>query len=158
MCYEAKRMTRQDETTALEHTDVLNRLRLRPDAAQKLAGAPYLGNRQHPDESFAAIPWQPTPSRTHPENRRDGGRGNVRCALRGQRGRRARASGLWLTAAMSPTHVPELVSAPSASEASEMACANLCRCTGYGGIQRAISQVYPLLPPTVSIPPPGVEG
>lgn len=44
---------------------------------------------------------------------------------------------------MTLTHLHGQSPQPGAAEATELACGNLCRCTGYGGIQRAIDQVFP---------------
>ncbi|THT98274.1 xanthine dehydrogenase subunit E [Lampropedia puyangensis] len=41
---------------------------------------------------------------------------------------------------------------PNRQEAESMMCGNLCRCTGYGGIRRAIAQLFP----AETLPPPAV--
>lgn len=43
---------------------------------------------------------------------------------------------------MTLTHLHQQQPRPSASEASELLCGHLCRCTGYGGVQRAIEQLF----------------
>lgn len=43
---------------------------------------------------------------------------------------------------MTLTHLHEQVPRPDAAQVGEMACGNLCRCTGYGGITRAIERVF----------------
>lgn len=35
---------------------------------------------------------------------------------------------------------------PTAEEAGEQLCGNLCRCTGYGGIRRAVDALFPAMP------------
>ncbi|MGY4830637.1 (2Fe-2S)-binding protein [Sphaerotilaceae bacterium SBD11-9] len=43
---------------------------------------------------------------------------------------------------MTLTHLHELQPRPSAPEVARLACGNLCRCTGYGGVQRAIERLF----------------
>lgn len=44
---------------------------------------------------------------------------------------------------MTLTHLHSLQPRPSREEAAALACGNLCRCTGYGGLQRTIDQLFP---------------
>ena len=43
---------------------------------------------------------------------------------------------------MTLTHLHRQVPAPSAAQAVELMCGNLCRCTGYGGLTRAIDELF----------------
>ena len=43
---------------------------------------------------------------------------------------------------MTLTHLHQQQPKPSVSEAADLACGNLCRCTGYGGVQRAIERLF----------------
>lgn len=44
---------------------------------------------------------------------------------------------------MTMTHLHGLQPRPTAAEASDLMCGNLCRCTGYGGIRRAVESLFP---------------
>lgn len=44
---------------------------------------------------------------------------------------------------MTMTHLHLRVPRPDAREAVALACGNLCRCTGYGGMRRAIEMLFP---------------
>ena len=43
---------------------------------------------------------------------------------------------------MTMTHLHDLQPRPCAAEAEALMCGNLCRCTGYGGIRRAIGTLF----------------
>lgn len=43
---------------------------------------------------------------------------------------------------MTLTHLHGCTPRPDAAEAAELACGNLCRCTGYGGIARALERLF----------------
>lgn len=43
---------------------------------------------------------------------------------------------------MTLTHLYQQQPRPSAREATELLCGNLCRCTGYGGMQRAVVRLF----------------
>ncbi len=45
----------KDARPPLTHAQLVARMRPRPDAAERLAGAPYLTDRQHPEQLFGAI-------------------------------------------------------------------------------------------------------
>lgn len=45
--------------------------------------------------------------------------------------------------AMTLTYLHRRIPCPDAVEAAELASGNLCRCTGYGGIRRAVVQLFP---------------
>lgn len=44
---------------------------------------------------------------------------------------------------MTLTHLHKSMPRPNACEAAALASGNLCRCTGYGGIQRAVDELFP---------------
>lgn len=44
---------------------------------------------------------------------------------------------------MTLTHLHMSQPQPTARQAAELAAGNLCRCTGYGGIHRALDQLFP---------------
>lgn len=44
---------------------------------------------------------------------------------------------------MTLTHLHRRMPRPDACEATALACGNLCRCTGYGGLKRAIDSLFP---------------
>jgi carbon-monoxide dehydrogenase small subunit len=43
---------------------------------------------------------------------------------------------------MTMTHLHKRSPRPDAQEARELLCGNLCRCTGYGGISRAVTELF----------------
>ncbi|MDB5775475.1 MAG: (2Fe-2S)-binding protein [Herbaspirillum sp.] len=43
---------------------------------------------------------------------------------------------------MTLTHLHQRTPRPDAREAAALTCGNLCRCTGYGGIQRALDELF----------------
>lgn len=44
---------------------------------------------------------------------------------------------------MTMTHLHDQQPRPCAAEAEALMCGNLCRCTGYGGIRRAVGLLFP---------------
>jgi len=44
---------------------------------------------------------------------------------------------------MTLTHLHGRTPRPGVREAAALACGNLCRCTGYGGINRALDELFP---------------
>lgn len=44
---------------------------------------------------------------------------------------------------MTLTYLHGRVPRPDAAEAAGLACGNLCRCTGYGGVRRALAELFP---------------
>lgn len=49
--------------------------------------------------------------------------------------------------AMTLTHLHQQTPRPDREQAASLLSGNLCRCTGYGGIQRSIDQLFPAAPP-----------
>ncbi|WP_298933225.1 (2Fe-2S)-binding protein [uncultured Ramlibacter sp.] len=43
---------------------------------------------------------------------------------------------------MTMTYLHQRIPRPDALEASELMCGNLCRCTGYGGVSRALNELF----------------
>jgi carbon-monoxide dehydrogenase small subunit len=44
---------------------------------------------------------------------------------------------------MTLTHLHSLTPRPNVEQAAALTCGNLCRCTGYGGIKRALDELFP---------------
>ncbi|WP_345944754.1 2Fe-2S iron-sulfur cluster-binding protein [Variovorax sp. dw_954] len=43
---------------------------------------------------------------------------------------------------MTMTYLHTRIPRPDAAEAGELMCGNLCRCTGYGGLSRAVAELF----------------
>ena len=48
---------------------------------------------------------------------------------------------------MTLTHLHTRIPRPDAAEATALMCGNLCRCTGYGGVGRAVEALFPTASP-----------